>query len=946
MKKIAFWGMMVVAGTTFAANVTDVDDTSWWSLADGVLTLDNSTVDLSARTNTYTAVIGAGVTKIVKTGPGRVRLTGVNTAFAGEIDIQAGVLAGNVLDTATRANDTTYDNFGRPSAITIAQDAAFEITDPNKAGLDPPTGRDAFFTCPLRVQGAGPDGNGAIRRLYPRINGANGSSIHKVFNDVTLTGPTTFGCGGRWGIGTKFDMNGHKLTIVNGDATAGQTIWEFGRGTTLTISNPADVDVVGGEFLFERTTFMPDNVLAEMTFAMKGGLVRLYGTPTALPFPMVVPSGATSTLDGGRGSADMTESNFSKLNKLSGSLALDGTLKLSAYSSNRLNALHLNGPINGTGTLLVGCTKNQGCYFLGGGTSSLFGAINVTNGVLTIHDAAQVCVTNAFPHDQWGNPTSLPIHVGGAETGANVACLEVTNAVFKTPTTLASGRRPKLGIAFNLNSSGIMEIRPGAVVSNDLHIGNGGYGAVHQSGGKLFWRAGMSNDGFIGGGAYGYYGLTGGELETEGWINYGRTGRSIMLQRGGKMHVTLNQPLKLARSTWSSYAQYCILGGELESAGDIRFCDNGANGSDGAAAVFTVKGATARAKVTEIAQYAGVNDTQRIMGVVSIADGGELTVGRIYKRESTTSVSTEANWAKVNAPKTVLYLTFDGGVLKTSRAGEFFFSADGSRAPDRVLVYEKGATIDTDGKNVTWRAPLARPEGKGLATVTIDKATLTAANYAVGPGVVKVYNSGVFFNGGTAMVDFDDATRTQKAAVLVTCPGERYTEDDCTVKIENRDLGTVTITRTLRDLGSGGLTKRGAGTLTITCTNSYAGATRLEGGTLAFTHAQGYPGGDLEIAAAAVQGQTLAAPLLTADTLAFGAGKGVRVTEADALDDKTFGGQKTVATFTNPISLPALTLVNADGTEWTNNRQWHLQLADGGRTLKFGPARGTQILFR
>ena len=95
-----------------------------------------------------------------------------------------------------------------------------------------------------------------------------------------------------------------------------------------------------------------------------------------------------------------------------------------------------------------------------------------------------------------------------------------------------------------------------------------------------------------------------------------------------------------------------------------------------------------------------------------------------------------------------------------------------------------------------------------------------------------------------------------------------------------------------------------------------------------------------------MQGQTLAAPLLTANTLTFNAEKGVRVTEADTLDDSTFGTMKTVATFTNPISLPTLTLVDADGTAWANTRQWHLQLADGGRTLKFGSARGTQILFR
>ena len=144
----------------------------------------------------------------------------------------------------------------------------------------------------------------------------------------------------------------------------------------------------------------------------------------------------------------------------------------------------------------------------------------------------------------------------------------------------------------------------------------------------------------------------------------------------------------------------------------------------------------------------------------------------------------------------------------------------------------------------------------------------------------------------------------------------------------------------------GGLAKRGAGTLTMVNTNSYNGATRLEGGTLVFQHAEGYPGGDLEIAAAAVQG-ALSAPLLTANALAFREGKGVRVTEADTLDDKTYGRMKTVATFTTPLAaVPSLTLVDTDGTEWTSSKQWCLQLADGGTTLKFGALRGTQVIVR
>ena len=82
------------------------------------------------------------------------------------------------------------------------------------------------------------------------------------------------------------------------------------------------------------------------------------------------------------------------------------------------------------------------------------------------------------------------------------------------------------------------------------------------------------------------------------------------------------------------------------------------------------------------------------------------------------------------------------------------------------------------------------------------------------------------------------------------------------------------------------------------------------------------------------------------EAVTFREGKGVRVTEADTLDDATFGAMKTVATFTNPITSPSLTLVSTDGTVWARNRQWCLMLTDGGRTLKFGPLRGTQILVR
>ena len=102
---------------------------------------------------------------------------------------------------------------------------------------------------------------------------------------------------------------------------------------------------------------------------------------------------------------------------------------------------------------------------------------------------------------------------------------------------------------------------------------------------------------------------------------------------------------------------------------------------------------------------------------------------------------------------------------------------------------------------------------------------------------------------------------------------------------------------------------------------------------------------NLELPAGATGGTS--APLLTAPSFAFAAGKGVRVTEADTLDISTFGPSKTlVSSSTALAALPSLALVAADGTPLANDGKWILYLTNGGKTLKFGPVRGTKILLR
>lgn len=144
--------------------------------------------------------------------------------------------------------------------------------------------------------------------------------------------------------------------------------------------------------------------------------------------------------------------------------------------------------------------------------------------------------------------------------------------------------------------------------------------------------------------------------------------------------------------------------------------------------------------------------------------------------------------------------------------------------------------------------------------------------------------------------------------------------------------------------GTGGITKAGDGTMTVSVAATYSGVTRLKGGTLAFTGA--YPGGEIELPASATGG--VDAPLMTASTCSFATGKAkVRVTEADTLDPETYGRTKTIVSSTTAMSeCPELELVATDGTTLVNDGHWKLFLAQGGKVLKFGTVNGTMLIFR
>ena len=277
---------------------------------------------------------------------------------------------------------------------------------------------------------------------------------------------------------------------------------------------------------------------------------------------------------------------------------------------------------------------------------------------------------------------------------------------------------------------------------------------------------------------------------------------------------------------------------------------------------------------------------------------GLLTANRIYRAKAGDFV----------------WVNFRGGTFKASVAGTpldanlaavTLFGASGG--------FAGGAVIDTDGKAVTVSAPLAAPAGNGVA----DIALAAGGSGYLGEPLVTITPPPAGGVPATAVAEMmPDGNGTYRvASVTITCPGTGYTEVPG-VSFSGGGNGAVAPTVgsvTLAANASGGLTKTGAGTLTLTTANTYTGVTTVAGGTLALGNAKALPtqtpvvlaGGTLDL-----NGYTVTNGLTAAG------GSVVNGTLETVLSP---GGAGTVGTNTVALSGAALTGtyladVRADGT--------------------------------
>lgn len=857
------------------------------AITDGALTVSDG-----GATQILAGVI-SGTGALTKSGSGRLTLSGANT-FAGVTTLEAGTLQAN--------NNACFGS--AVSGVVIEAGATLDVAAPTLVANTLDLGDETFT-----VSGDGVNGRGAI------INSTN-TTYYGYLNKVSLAGDTTFGgehALARWDIRKNRSpvtptllMNDHAITKV-GSNTVGFTSINVTPGA-------GSIDLREGSLTLESATTMGGS--AANTLTVRGGTVLdFYSLTNPVAWSLTMEDNTRFYARAG---------NTTSLNIWAGPVTLQGRAVFDAAGT---FSDTVSGDISGPGGSVVKTTANSTTYFTSpnntyGGTTTIsngtlyakhpgslpgYGAVTVTSGgrlivpqatgaygwtsdqINTLHSSATFTAVDAvlgietappgldhlynFPvpmglHKHGNGTLTIPqnqslrgqVRVNGGELVLNNLAINVTNqacslsdaATDNSRLTVSNNASWSSYLAPDNNASPILYVGnagravltiDNSTLTNRFIIGNaaGSHGAVYQRGASSHvhnW-CGRASDARMGENGYCYYELSGGTLTNNGHIQYGRqpSGVGILAQYGGRMqHGTPFQgDMQLSRGgTGVVY----LAGGTFACSAGLSVGYANDNTSTRGFAEFTMAPSANTA-------YLGGNltmaDRTNMLAVVNL-NGGRLTANMI---------------SKGNRSGAIACVNFDGGTFAARISGNLFNT--GANAPDYVNIYDGGATFDT-ATNIfaTVPASLRAPAGSGLSSIALTPR----AGY-IGPPFLTIAGGGG--TGATAFAQFDSANGTVTGATI-TSPGFGYTSNP-TVTLAGGGSNVQTtvgaITRTANV--SGGLTKTGPGTLTLSGTNTYAGATTVSNGILRLAFREAFPagrdinvhGGTLDLNGSAISNGTL-----------------------------------------------------------------------------------------
>jgi autotransporter-associated beta strand protein len=434
-----------------------------------------------------------------------------------------------------------------------------------------------------------------------------------------------------------------------------------------------------------------------------------------------------------------------------------------------------------SGALVNGGTATLGLTKVGTGTLTLSGT-NTYTGITTVQGGG-LRIT--------GPTNNSPTGAGGATSIGNTAS---TFGLVEVPTG-GSLTTDSMSVGGTAGGVGSLVIRGGSVSTTDaaattsgISVGTGGYGSLLLSSGSFSGnRVSLYNSAT----GTGVLQVSGGTLTSNEYIILSNLRTEFTVTGGSVLHNAASQNLAIAYNL-SGTTVMNMAGGTVDNTG-------------------------------RIVSFGQLN-SEAPTGILNLGSGTLIT--------NSVSVGTTAT-ATIN---------FNGGTLRAGSADSTAFIPSSARLTTYVNgafgSFNGGAVIDTSVRSVTIASSLLSPVGSsgasGLSLGSVGSGYIGAPYVEIVRGAGDTTGSGAT---GYATIDNDPASLTygQVNGVVLTNPGVNYTATPTVNLVGGLGAGGTAATITATGLAantSGGLTKLGAGTLTLTGANTYSGGTVVNAGTL------------------------------------------------------------------------------------------------------------------